>query len=226
MKTAAIAILALAAASPLAASLPAQTPGGQNSPLKLHEWVAPFFPPRLFSEGIVNGEVRVAIQVVAYTDPSLVGPTLDALRKWTFDPALVNGEARGTTTGLVFSFQPDGPVIVQGNAIIIQSDRNWERKFAYEVRELSDLDSIPAPVHIVKPAPVVRLDKSGGPVEVTVDFYIDETGRVRMPAVGRSQDNPLAWAAVQAVSQWRFAPPTVGGKPVTVHAEQVFEFKP
>ena len=109
-----------------------------DSPLKLHQWVAPVFPPRLFAEGIVTGEVRVAIQVdtsgrltdtlvVAYTDANLVAPTLDAIRKWTFDPAVVNGEARGTTTGLTFNFQPDSPVVVQGNFTLFQSDRNFGR---------------------------------------------------------------------------------------------------
>ena len=91
---------------------------------------------------------------------------------------------------------------------------------------MRDLDRIPTPLHIVKPVLPTRLPKGSAPVEVTVDFYIDETGHVRMPAVDRSEDNAPAWAAVQAVAQWTFAPPTVNGVPVTVLATQSFVFKP
>jgi len=38
-----------------------------------------------------------------------------------------------------------------------------------------------------------------------VEFYIDEAGRVRMPAVDREYaDDTFAPLAVQAVEQWRF----------------------
>jgi TonB family protein len=241
MKTLPIGTLVLLSAIIPQATLRAQPPAAGDAPLRIHQTVEPFYPSHLFLEGVVDGEVRIAIQVdaggrltdtlvVAYTNLALVRPTLEAVGRWTFDPAVVNGEARSTTSGLVFDFRPDGPVVVQraggpeGDALLEEADGRSSQTFEYEVRELRDLDRIPAPIHIVKPA--ARLDPLSPPVQVSVDFYIDETGRVRMPAVSRSEDNALGWAAVQAVSQWTFAPPTVGGEPVTVHATQLFAFRP
>ncbi len=242
MKTQAIRFFALLAAMAPAAPVHGQDATPQNSALKIHQNVAPFYPSRLYMEGVVYGQVRIAIQVdasgrltdtlvAAYTNSALVKPTLDAVSQWTFDPAIVNGEARSTASGLVFDFRPDGPVVVQraggpgGDALLDEADGRPSARFQYEVRELRDLDRIPTPVHVVKPVLAARAGDATGPGSVTVDFYIDETGRVRMPSVARSEDNALAWAAVRAVSQWTFAPPTVSGVPVTVHATQEFVFK-
>jgi TonB family protein len=238
MKTRTIGLLALLAAIAPPAHVRGQDSAPRDSSLKIHQTVAPFFPTHLYMDGVVSGEVRIAIQVdasgrltdtlvVAYTNFSLVKPTLDAVGQWTFDPAVVNGEARGTTSGLVFDFRPDGPVLVQraggpGHDSLLDAYGRESMSFEYQVRELRDLDRIPNPVRIVKPSFAAQRGASSQPVRVTVDFYIDETGRVRMPSVSRSEDNALAWAAVQAVSQWTFAPPTVDGAPVTVHATQDF----
>jgi outer membrane biosynthesis protein TonB len=61
--------------------------------------------------------------------------------------------------------------------------------------------------------------------QVTVEYYIDETGAVRMPAVS-ADDNPILGAlTVIAIGQWKFTPPTSRGKGVLVKASQVFDFK-
>jgi TonB family protein len=63
--------------------------------------------------------------------------------------------------------------------------------------------------------------------DVTVEFYIDEQGRVRMAAVPReAADDIYSAAAVAAVEQWRFEPPLRKGKPVLVLVEQLFRFRP
>jgi len=227
----------------LAVRLPlaAQPPGPQDSVLTIHQTVTPFYPAHLFMEGVLDGEVRVAIEVdargrltdtlvVAYTDSSLVKPTLDAMRQWTFDPPVVNGEARSTTSGLVFNYQPQGTVLVQrtgaaeGDSLFDEVGGRSSRRYQYEVRQLRDLDRIPTPLRIVRPVLPARAGRNL-PGRVVVDFYIDDTGHVRLPAVSRSDDNELAWAAVQAVAQWTFAPPTVNGAPVTVLATQSFVAK-
>ena len=62
---------------------------------------------------------------------------------------------------------------------------------------------------------------------VTVEFYIDEQGTVRMAAVPReSAGDVYAAAAVAAVEQWRFEPPLRKGEPVLVLAQQEFKFRP
>ena len=58
-------------------------------------------------------------------------------------------------------------------------------------------------------------------------FYIDETGKVRIPVVEEYDGHRgIVDAAYNAIRQWEFKPPTVKGKPVTVRVEQPFEFKP
>jgi len=238
-------ILAIMLGASAAVQLPGQPPAAQlpDAPLKMHEWDMPYYPTQLLMEGVVRGEIRIAIEVDAtgrltdtlvldYSNVALVRPALEAVRKWTFDPAVVNGEARSTTRGVLFDFRPDGPVVVEspnssGSGPYLVRINNFGRgELEYQVSELRDLDRIPNPVRIVKPSVSLRADKASAPVRITVDFYIDEKGRVRMPSVGRDQDNPLGWASVRAVAQWEFAPPTVNGAPVTAHATQDFVFKP
>lgn len=60
--------------------------------------------------------------------------------------------------------------------------------------------------------------------DVTVSFYIDEQGAVRMPYVLGQPNLELADLAVEAVRQWKFEPPTRQGRPVLVHAQQLFRF--
>ncbi len=47
--------------------------------------------------------------------------------------------------------------------------------------------------------------------EVTVEFVVDETGRVRDPHVAFSSDSMFDDSAVKAVARWRFEPGTVRG---------------
>jgi TonB family protein len=218
----------------------AQAQGAGDSPLQIHKSVTPSFPTSLTVDGIADGEVRLAIAVdagghltdmlpLAYTNGALLRSCLAAVRQWTFDAAVVDGEPRGVTTEVLFEFQPQGPVFVSTNdenEFLAEGFDHGSRRFEYQISEFRDLDRIPNPIHIVKPVYAARADKASGPVKVTVDFYIDENGHVRLPYVNRLQDKALSAAVVQAVAQWEFAPPTVKGFPVTVHATQEFVYRP
>jgi hypothetical protein len=54
---------------------------------------------------------------------------------------------------------------------------------------------------------------------VLLDFFIDETGRPRMPVVVQASDTLFAAAAVDALDQWRFTAPTRRRQPVAVHVQ-------
>jgi TonB family protein len=89
---------------------------------------------------------------------------------------------------------------------------------------MKNLDAIPAPLSIVAPAYPAEWAAKGIVGKVIVDFYIDETGKVRFVAA-TSKVNPLLnEIAVEAVKRWQFAPPTRKGHPVLVHAQQSFNF--
>jgi TonB family protein len=100
--------------------------------------------------------------------------------------------------------------------------------YRYHACALRELDRIPTPKKIVKPIYPVEMAKSGHHGRVVVDFYIDESGRVRMPAVSLEttrNDEELATAAVTAVSQWEFEPPVSHGRPALVAIQQEFNFQ-
>ncbi len=62
--------------------------------------------------------------------------------------------------------------------------------------------------------------------EAEVDFVIDRAGRVRLPRVLRATEDAFGWAAMTAVSQWVFEPPTKAGEPVDIRVRVPVGFKP
>ena len=199
------------------------------------------FPRRASDMGMTQGEVRVAIQiesdgrladhlVTAYTHPLFAESAVYALKKWRYEPAYVRGEPRGATVELVFQFENKGLVVVDLNVNSYVDLRNIQLhpdSYTYGARALRDLDRIPTPSKVVQPLYRPDAVPKQTPVVVTVFFYIDEKGRVRLPSVSRqtSESNDvLAGAAVEAVSQWQFEPPVSNGRPVLVAARQDFKF--
>lgn len=193
------------------------------------------YPPSMFYEGIYSGEVRAVISVsesgeltdcliVGYTQEAFAEVALAAIKRWKYRPALVRGEPRASRAELVFEFRNQG-VIVQSlpNAIIRRAFFGaLDEKYIYKPCRLRDLDRIPVPVEVV--TPVVGAPKENR--KVVVSFFIDEEGRVRMPAVNREfAEDVYAAAAVSAVEKWRFEPPLRKGRPVLVSAQQEFNFQ-
>jgi TonB family protein len=185
---------------------------------------------------IASGEVSTVISVDAngvltdylitgYTDKVFAEAAELALKRWVYSPARVNGQARASRGDVLFQFKDQG-VIVQTlpGALERRALTGFvQEHYVYQSCNLRELDRIPTPVHVVRPAVKGDRDKHS----ITVNFYIDETGKVRMPAVAReSADDIYAAAAVAAVEQWRFEPPLRKGQPVLVYAQQEFTFRP
>jgi len=87
-----------------------------------------------------------------------------------------------------------------------------------------DLDSIPEPIEVVKPKYPLEFKEEGVRGEVSVLFYIDEEGRVRMPHITEYTHEEFAQLALVAVRQWKFKPPIRRGKPVSILVRQPFSF--
>ncbi len=216
---------------------------GQFGP-QIPEWqsvqivqtVDPVFPFLLTQQGLTHGEARVAVNtdakgkliewlVVGYSREEFAREAVGAIKQWTFVPARMRGEAVGTTIEIFFYFEAKG-VVVSTNRIdelerttLFEADRT-----AYQLRSLRELDRIPTPLTTVAPAYPAQLAQKGVKGRVTVDFYIDETGVVRMPAVSPKDNSDLTALSVEALRQWRFEPPMRNGKPVLAKASQVFNF--
>lgn len=219
------------------AQLPQRSP--EQVALRIIQTDDPEFPPHLRNTTVMHGEARVAINVdidgklveclvTGYSRKEFADAAVAALQRWRYEPALLNGEPWPAVQELTFDFTRTGVVVnmTQIDAINSRMDELMQGIYAFHSYTLRELDRIPTPIALVSPVSP-PLDPKAGKRTVIVDFYIDQQGRVRMPAVKRAEANDVfASAAMAAVRKWQFEPPTVDGKPVLVHAQQEFNFVP
>lgn len=197
------------------------------------------FPPRMLMEGVPSGEVQVVVSVdakgqltdclaVGYTRQAFADAVTEALQTWSYEPAHVHGRACASRLDLLVTFKSEGSVMVINLNLHL-----WERLsglwqyYEYKAYKLRDLDRIPTPVHVIQPVRPKGDASRGKSHKVTVEFFIDEGGKVRVPSVDRAEaDDAYAAAAVAAVEQWHFEPPVRHGRPVLVLVQQDFDFRP
>ena len=214
----------------------------EYEPMKADQAVLPGFPQHVLSQGVKSGQVRVAVQVdpdgrlsdflvTAYSNPALVDGAVAAVKKWHFEPARIHGEPRSAKAEYTFNYEAEGVVLVDMSVQTIAELlrlRIAPNSLAFTAHTLGQLDRIPTPIRIVKPLYPQMLARSSRGGRVTVEFYIDEQGRVRLPSVDRQTieaNEDLAAAAVTAVEQWQFEPPLFKGRPALTLAQQDFNFK-
>lgn len=208
--------------------------------LQIKQTVEPVFPQRLVQIGVTEGMVRVAINtdvqgklvewlMVGYTRPEFADAAVAAIKQWKFEPARLRGEPAGTTVEIFFQFEAKGVVVSTCNFNDIIEERVARIigvHYVYQPCSLAELDRIPTPIIAVKPQYPAELADKGVKGSVTVEFYIDETGTIRVPAVSVKDDSQLSALAVAALRQWKFEPPTRNGRPVLLKASQLFRFGP
>lgn len=211
-------------------------------PMTFNQTVEPVYPQKVFALGLMHGEAVVSVQidaegvltdyvVAAYSHPAFAEEAVAALKHWDFRPAQIGGIAVSSTADFTFKFKSGG-VVVDLTVFSVPELIHFRLSpdaAAFSACTLSELDRIPTPTKIVKPVYTPEQARQNHPSHLTVEFYIDQQGRVRLPAVTRqtSQANgALAAAAVAAIEQWQFEPPLLKGKPALVIADQDFDFKP
>lgn len=230
-------VLALALAGPVFAQ-PSPASAGYTE-LKIIQTIDPHFPFRLQNSPVMDGEARVVVNVdqagrlvdwlvTGYTRSEFADEAVRVLQRWKYEPAVFHGEKWNTVREVQFSFSRTGVVISTTSTEHIQNqmERMMPSQHAFRVFQLRELDRIPVPSRVVSPAYPESLAAAGVKGSVTVEFYIDVTGKVRMPAALEWPSDPLAELAVAAVEQWQFEPPLHAGRPVLVLARQEFKFLP
>ncbi|RME68530.1 MAG: TonB family protein [Verrucomicrobia bacterium] len=212
-------------------------PTEDKQSLRMEVTELPTFPGALIAQGITEGVVRVLISVdekgvltdwlvLAYTNKALADEAVAAIEKWKFEPMLVRGQPVPCQSELVFNFQAKGVVVSLNVTDVLAATLKLRGLYyEYEPCRFSELDRIPKPVLTEAPAYPVELERKGVRGSVTVEFYIDEQGVVRMPAVTKADHIELGALAVDAVRNWRFEPPTRNGRPVLTRVRQRFDFK-
>jgi TonB family protein len=239
MKTSPVLILGLGlllSGSVLAQSSPAAS---EWQSLKILQTVEPVFPYRLMQLTVTEGEARVVINidstgklaewlVIGYTQPEFADAAVAAVKQWQFEPARFRGTPVGAISELSFHFSAQGVVVSSQNLVDIveaQTMRMFGDRYVFEPCPPRELDRLPEPIATVAPAYPKVLAEKGVHGRVTVEFYIDQTGAVRLPSVTTEDNVELGGLAVAAMSQWKFTPPTSRGRSVLVKAVQVFDFK-
>lgn len=224
----------------LAALLPAfagaadrKPPPGVELP-RIIQTVEARFPHVLAQRGIYDGEARVVMLIdaegrladwllLSYSHPLIGREATEALRQWRFEPARRHGERIDARVDLQFSFQASGMVVSMNGADLADRLQLPQREVIQRVCLPRELDAPLRPVRQVRP--LWPADFSGDKqARVALEFFVDEEGRARMPVVRETDDDALVLPAIEALSHWRFEPPTRGGAPVIVRAVQSFRF--
>jgi TonB family protein len=216
----------------------ATSPAGWQS-MKILQTVDPVYPGHLLEVGVMEGKARIVIStdatgrlldwlVVGYTQPAFADAAVGAIKEWKFAPARLEGEAVGANVELEFNFEASGVVVTLTSLFDVMEERILSMQrggLIYKPCRLRDLDRIPEATSVVMPRYPAALADQGVKGSVTVEFFIDEAGTVRMPTVSPTDNGVLTTLAVGSLSQWKFTPPTSKGRAVLVKASQVFEFK-
>ncbi|HVW20992.1 MAG TPA: energy transducer TonB [Opitutaceae bacterium] len=231
---------ALPALAVLAGNAAAQPPeaGGDFQSAQIIETVEPYFPVTLYREYEQGGHAGIEISVeadgrlsdwlpVRYTDKRFAELAIDALKQWQFKPARWHGQAVPVCLYLDFDFRVHGVVIdTSRDEALTAYIRSMQGDVdAYHAYELKQLDRIPVPENAPAPHYPHSLAERGIGGTVTVAFYVDEKGAVRMVSVEGRPAPELADLASEAVSHWKFEPPTVHGRPVLARLSQEFHFR-
>lgn len=189
-----------------------------------------FYFPIFPLEKIVSGKGRENVVVSWIVDPNgfPIDPTADpdadpdyaraaeaAIRYWRFLAGELEG--RKTTAGVAYSFPFDR----------FHLDRKKKRlarrlyEGTIEFRNPSELDD---PLHLRVKQKIVfprMKDREKGYADIKV--HIAPDGRSFFPEIIETNNEAIAWSALTAITQWRFAPPTIDGEPVYVVFQQRFE---
>jgi TonB family protein len=205
----------------------------------VHQTAVPIFPNNLLA--ITNrGETRIVLSidaegklddylVVGYTKREFADAALVAIKQWKFEPAISNGQPVPVVSEVNIMYEATGVVVsLNASEAIAAMLYWWERsnRFEYHPVAMKDIDRIPIPQNVVAPIYPRELANKGVKGDVSIVFYINEEGVVRMPAVSEAADMRLADLAMQALLSWKFEPPTRRGRPVLVRAVQTFKFMP
>ena len=219
-------------------ALSAAIASAKSTPVGIEQTVDAHFPTALTFTPINSGEARVIINIDAdgqladilvtgYTHQAFANEAVNLLRQWRYSAATINGIPVGTRQELRISFIATGRVVSMQaiDATDVLTQRILPAALLQRTCPPSELDQPIAVLQTVNPPHPGRAENAAQPSGTTmIDFYVDETGQIRMPVVTESTNQKYAEAAVGALSQWRFAAPTKHGKPIAVRVQQQFVF--
>jgi TonB family protein len=229
------ALLALPATTFLGAEEPASAATPENRPPHVIRTKGAVFPIKLIKNGVTNGTARIALEfdssgrlidsmIVAYTHREFAEEAIEVARQWRYEPALVKGQPAGLIADVNFRFEVDGVTVIERRMPSLVEEPFIQGDYVYKPCPVKYLDRIPTPRKVDSPLYPEEWRKQGIIGRVVVNFFIDESGKTRMPTVITAPNDMLASVAASAVAGWQFEPPMRGGRPTLVRVQQIFEF--
>ena len=160
--------------------------------------------------------------VTEYSRPAFGRAALEAVESLTFQPGMRDGKPLGGRMPVEFNFESRGGVTLQNTIDHIEEQLIGVRMqdLVANARELDEPMKVLSAVRPVSPAGITE------PTEIVVDFFVDQEGLPRMVMVSKGTHANAAAVSVEAVRQWRFAPPFKSGRPAIVRVHQRFAFNP
>jgi TonB family protein len=187
---------------------------GSSPPVPISLVSTPYPPQALFGgevvlEASVDATGQLADLTVVSGQAPFLGPVLDAVRTWSFEPARLNGNPVDGRLTIVFQFPQS----------YVPPLTSQERSFAAPSPDSSDRSAVP--VHTREPnyPPGSVIDGS-----VAIFAEVDQQGQVASTRVLRDVE-PLTDATLDALSLWRFAPAKRDGENVESAAVVVITFR-
>ncbi|QYM78046.1 TonB family protein [Horticoccus luteus] len=153
-------------------------------------------------EVVIDGEGRVLFPRVQAGERALATEALAAIREWRFQPLRAEGKPAAARFLL--------PVVFNDVAAISEN---------------ADVDVAPKPLKRVAPFYPRAALAAGVTGIVTVDFIVDESGRVLDAAIVLSSEPLFEEPALEALRQWKFSPAERNGQPVRFHLQVPIEFQ-
>ncbi len=162
--------------------------------------------------------VQTALQEAS--SPEFGAALIAAVEAFSFAPALKSGLPCKAMMAHEEAFEGDGTaqlVGIEGKELLRR-----EKKKPQSIRSADELDERLRPSFMRTPKFPLNAKSVTGQAEV--EFIIDETGRARLPRIVSATEEVFGYAAIQAVSTWRFEPPKIGGKSAAVRVRVPFNF--
>jgi hypothetical protein len=212
------------------------------------------FPARARLDHVYAGRAAVGVMldaegnatdflIVRYSKLYFAEKVMDVIRHEEFNPRRVKTTPVPGRFFVVRAFSmsesdpigPDRPATVSMNAMDqmgTMSNRTSEGKdgpkLIYKARGEPEIDGKILKVVVVD-APVLPAGYELQPnqaLKVIVSFYVDEKGNVRQPNVDSNTPALVIPSIIKMVSDWKFAPPTIKGKPVLVFTNRTITLEP
>ncbi|HRE80677.1 MAG TPA: TonB family protein [Opitutaceae bacterium] len=198
-------------------------------PRPLHT-VQPIYPYEHIA-GNVEGKASVAFvidetgrviraDVLSASHPEFGMSVRAAVENFVFEPATQNGRPCPSLSGYEEVFESKGD-----RMLVTWEERELLRRQKSRPESIVKLSELDEPLRpISRKSIVYPISAKVDTGEAIIEFFVDEDGRARLPRIISATEPSFGYSAMQSLRDWRFTPPTRGGRPVVVRTQIPIRF--